>query len=297
MDLSILRPKRLQLPSAELDAAYAASKRLNAHHGKTYYFSTLFFPPEVRRSVHALYGFVRYPDEIVDNPPPSSNPAAMLDNYREATRDALKTGSSDLPVLHAFADMAHRHSLPPEYPMAFLDAMAMDLTRTRYETFEDLKTYTYGSASVVGLMMCHVVGISDPCALAPAHDLGLAMQLTNFWRDIGEDWATRGRIYLPLEDMERFGYTESMLAESIVNDQFIALMRFEIARAREFYAASDLGISYITPSCQMPVKLARILYSRILDKIEANCYDVFTRRARTTHLEKTTEFVRLSLGR
>ena len=282
---------------SELNAAYAASKRLNAHHGKTYYFSTLFFPPEVRRSVHALYGFVRYPDEIVDNPPPGSDPAALLECYREATLDAMRTGCSDLPVLHAFADMAQRHSLPPDYPMAFLDAMAMDLTRTRYETFEDLKTYTYGSASVVGMMMCHVVGISAPCALAPAHDLGLAMQLTNFWRDIGEDWATRGRIYLPLEDRERFGYTEAMLAGNIVNDQFIALLRFEIARARSFYEAADLGIPYITPGCQMPVKLARVLYSRILDKIEANGYDVFSRRARTSRLEKIAELVRLSLGR
>ncbi len=301
MALSLLRPKRL-LPqrgseASDLDAAYAASKALNASHGKTYYFSTLFFPPEVRRSVHALYGFVRYPDEIVDNPPPGSNPAVALQQYRTDTLEAMRAGCSDLPVLNAFADMARRHRLPPEYPMAFLDAMAMDLTRTRYETFEELKTYTYGSASVVGLMMCHVVGISDPCALAPAHDLGLAMQLTNFWRDIGEDWSTRGRIYLPLEDMERFGYTEAMLSEGVVNGQFVELLRFEIARAREFYAASDLGIPYITPECQLPVKLARVLYSRILDKIEANNYDVFTRRARTTGLEKTTEFVRQSLRR
>ena len=278
-----------------LDAAYAASKALNARHGKTYYFSTLFFPPAIRRSVHALYGFVRYPDEIVDNPAPGTDPAALLSEYRQATLDAMRTGGSDLPVLHAFADMARRHDLPQDYPLAFLDAMAMDLTRTRYETFDALKTYTYGSASVVGLMMCHVVGISDPCALAPAHDLGLAMQLTNFWRDIGEDWNTRGRIYLPLEDMERFGYTESMLSQGVVNDQFLDLMRFEIARARDFYAASDLGIPYITPECQLPVKLARVLYSRILDKIEANNYDVFTRRARTSDLEKAAEFVRLSL--
>ena len=123
------------------------------------------------------------------------------------------------------------------------------------------------------------------------------MQLTNFWRDIGEDWATRGRIYLPLEDMERFGYTEEMLAGSVVNDQFIALLQFEIARARDFYAASDLGIPHITPECQLPVRLARVLYSRILDKIEANNYDVFRRRARTTSLEKTAEFMKQSLRR
>lgn len=180
--------------------------------------------------------------------------------------------------------------------MAFLDAMAMDLTRTRYQTFEDLTTYTYGSASVVGLMMCHVVGISDPAALRPAHDLGLAMQLTNFWRDIGEDWRVRGRIYLPQEDMARFGYTEAMLAQSVVNEQFVALMQFQIARARAYYACADEGIPYIMPECRLPVKLARILYSRILDKIEANGYDVFRRRARTSGMEKAAVLIQQGLN-
>lgn len=281
------------MPKTEIDAAYEICKRINAHHGKTYYFSTLFFPPEVRKSVHALYGFVRWPDEIVDNPKPDSDPAQNLGDYRDATLDALKTGESDLPVLHAFADMAHRVKMPPEYPLAFLDAMAMDLTRSRYQTFDDLTTYTYGSASVVGLMMCHVIGISSPDALAPAHDLGLAMQLTNFWRDIGEDYQTRGRIYLPLDDMARFGYTEAMLAGGVVNDNFRALMQFQIARARQFYACADEGIPYITPSCQLPVQLARRLYSQILDKIEDNGYDVFSRRARTSSLEKAAAVARL----
>ena len=279
-------------PDADLNAAYAESKRLNAHHGKTYYFSTLFFPPEVRRSVHALYGFVRYPDEIVDNPAPGSDPALALAGYRQATLEALKTGRSSLPVLHAFADMAQRHALPADYALAFLDAMAMDLTRTRYETFEDLCTYTYGSASVVGLMMCHLLGATEPAALGPAHDLGLAMQLTNFWRDIGEDWNTRGRIYLPLEDMARFGYTEAMLASQTVNDEFLALMRFEVTRARKYYAFADVGIPLLPASCRLPVRLARVLYARILDKIEANGCDVFQKRARTSGPEKVAVLVR-----
>ncbi len=278
----------------ELDAAYELCRRVNAHHGKTYYFSTLFFPPALRRSVHALYGFVRYPDEMVDNPPPGADPAQMLADYREATQHALKSGESDVPVLHAFADMARRHRMPAEYAISFLDAMAMDLTRARYGTFEELTTYTYGSASVVGLMMCCLLGVRDERGLRPAHDLGLAMQLTNFWRDIGEDWG-RGRVYVPQEDLERFGYTEAMLARGEVNDRFVALMRFEIARAREFYASADRGISYITPECRLPVVLSRVLYAKILDKIEANGYDVFRRRARTSGLEKAAEVVRQRL--
>lgn len=292
----LLPRKRSALPaedSADLDAAYEAGRRLNAHHGKTYYFSTLFFPPPVRRSVHALYGFVRYPDEIVDNPPPGSDPAEALARYRQDTLDALDQGGSSLPVLHAFADTARRHAIPTDLPLAFLDAMAMDLTRDRYETFDDLLAYTYGSASVVGLMMCRVLGASDPAALAPAHDLGLAMQLTNFWRDIGEDWAQRGRIYLPQEDMARFGYTPEMLAASTRNAEFEALMRFEIARARRFYECADAGIPLLPEACRLPVRLARVLYARILDKIEASDYDVFHQRARTSGPEKLAALLRL----
>ncbi len=285
------------MATSELDTAYALCRRINAYHGKTYYFSTLSFPAAVRRSVHALYGFVRYPDEIVDNPQPGQDPGEALNAYRQATVDALERGDSEVPVLRAFADTAQRHQIPPEYPLAFLDAMAMDLTRTRYTTFADLQTYTYGSASVVGLMMCHVVGISSPDALAPAHDLGLAMQLTNFWRDIGEDYRQRGRIYLPLEDMARYGYTEAMLADGVVNDPFRELMRFEIARAREYYACADKGIGMITPQCQLPVRLARVLYAKILDKIEQNDYDVFRQRARTSAAEKAAALIRLRTSR
>jgi phytoene synthase len=282
------------MATMELEAAYAHCRRVNAHHGKTYYFSTLFFPPALRRSVHALYGFVRYPDEIVDNPPPGSDPARSLEEYRAATLQSMRSGKSEIPVLHAFADMARRHGMPPEYPLAFLDAMAMDLTRTRYATFEDLTSYTYGSASVVGLMMCCVMGVTDESALRPAHDLGLAMQLTNFWRDMGEDYG-RGRIYLPQEDMERFGYTEAQLARGEVNPAFRDLMRFEIARAREFYASADTGMALIPRECRLPVILARRLYAKILDKIEANDYDVFRRRAATSGLEKAAEVIRQGL--
>jgi phytoene synthase len=285
------------MPQTELDLAYGLCKRINAHHGKTYYFSTLFFPPEVRRSVHALYGFVRYPDEIVDNPQPGDDPQRGLLEYRDATRMALKIGSSGNPVLAAFADTAKRYGISEKYPLAFLDAMAMDLIRSRYETFEDLKTYTYGSASVVGLMMCCVMGVTDEQALVHAHDLGMAMQLTNFWRDIGEDWRDRQRIYIPQEDLRRFGYTETMLANGIVNDAFRALMRFQIARAREYYVSADLGMASIPSRCQLPVMLARHLYAQILDKIEENDYDVFGRRARTTALEKATVLVRLRMSR
>lgn len=277
---------------ATLAADYEACRRLNAQHGKTYYFSTLFFPALLRRQVHALYGFVRYPDELVDNPLPGVDPATALAHYRADTLCALQTGQSDLPVLRAFADMAHQVGMTPDYPLAFLDAMQMDLTRTRYQTFDDLLQYTYGSASVVGLMMCCLFGVSEEDTLRHAYDLGLAMQLTNFWRDIGEDYRLRGRIYLPQDDMDTFGYTQTMLAEGVVNSQFRALMAFEIARARDCYHSADQGIAQLPAAAQRPVRLARVLYSRILDKIEDADYDVFSRRVRTSALEKVAEVAR-----
>ncbi len=280
------------LRPASLAADYEACRRLNAQHGKTYYFSTLFFPPLLRRQVHALYGFVRYPDELVDNPALGIDPVRALADYRADTLHALQTGQSDLPVLRAFADMARQVGMTADYPLAFLDAMAMDLTRTRYQTFDDLLCYTYGSASVVGLMMCCLFGVEGEDTLHHAYDLGLAMQLTNFWRDIGEDYHLRGRIYLPREDMDQFGYTEAMLAEGIVNHQFRALLAFEIARARDCYASADKGIPQLPLPAQRPVRLARVLYSRILDKIEDADYDVFRRRVRTSALEKVAEAAR-----
>jgi len=283
------------MPETDLDRAFETCRKINAHHGKTYYFSTLFFPPPVRRSVHALYGFVRYPDEIVDNPPDGSNPGKELAEYRYQTVQALKHGDSDIPVLKAFSHVAREYEIPADYPLAFLDAMAMDLSRCSYDTFEDLQEYTYGSASAVGLMMCHIMGLSDWSSLDQARELGLAMQLTNFLRDIGEDWHDRRRIYIPQEDMAKFGYTEQMLCNGIINDAFCALMKFEIERARKIYVSADTGIASITPNCQFPVRLARTLYARILDKIEDNQYDVFGQRARTSALEKAATVVRLRL--
>ncbi len=290
--LSFMLTRTPTVRPATLSADYEACRRLNAQHGKTYYFSTLFFPALLRRQVHALYGFVRYPDELVDNPLPGVDPASALAEYRAATLFAMETGESDLPVLRAFADMARQVGMTPDYPLAFLDAMAMDLTRTRYQTFDDLLTYTYGSASVVGLMMCCLFGVTGEETLRHAYDLGLAMQLTNFWRDIGEDYRLRGRIYLPLDDMTQFGYTEAMLAHGIVNPQFKALLAFEIARARDCYTSADKGIPQLPAAAQRPVRLARVLYSRILDKIEDANYDVFRQRVRTSALEKVAEVAR-----
>ena len=274
--------------ASDLAAAYEHCRLINKHYGTTYYFSTYFFPRQLRPAVHALYAWVRYPDEWVDNPDGLSlaEQRDRLRQWRDATADAIKTGESDHPVLAAWADAARRCEVPAKYMRDFLDAMEMDLTVTRYETFADLQRYTYGSASVVGLMMCCLVGATDPSAIPHATSLGLAMQLTNFLRDVGEDWRERGRIYLPLEDLKRFGVTEDDIAAHRLTDNFRALVRFEAERTRDIYAHADAGMSYIPRAARLPVRLARILYARILDKIERNDGDVLTRRARVSTAEK-----------
>jgi phytoene synthase len=271
-----------------LAAAYEHCRQVNKHYGKTYYFSTCFFPAHLRPAVHALYAWVRYPDEWVDNPGglPLAVQREKLAGWRDATRDALAAGTSPHPVLAAWADAALTHAVPLDYMLDFIAAMEQDLTVTEYPTFEDLKGYTWGSASVVGLMMCHLVGAKEAAAVPHATSLGLAMQLTNFLRDVGEDWRQRGRVYLPLGDLERFGVRKEDVAAGRVTDNICALLQFEIERTRAIYEHADKGMEYLPHDARLPVRLARVLYARILDKIEQNGCDVFSRRARVPTWEK-----------
>ncbi len=274
-------------------------RRLHQKHGSTYYFATQRFSPLIRRHVNALYGFVRVPDEWVDNPAQYgiSDPATKIAEYRESLICAYEGTCPDEPALRAFADVMHECGMALDEPLLFLDAMAQDLTQTRYEGYEDLRGYMRGSASAVGVMMCDIFGVGrDPLTIEPAKALGEAMQLTNFLRDVAED-ASRGRIYLPLEDLDRFSVTEEEILGKRMSDRFAKLATFEIERARALYAASDEGIPRLPQETQKAVRLARILYSRILDRIEARGYDVFSGRARTGKIEKLAVAAGVLTGR
>jgi phytoene synthase len=252
-------------------------------HSRTYYFSTRLFPKDVRPHVYALYAFMRYADEIVDSPGALS-PEEQLAGLERFEREAVAaiTGQEVLnPILRAFANTVRMRGIELESITAFMKSMKMDTDTFRYPTYEDLEVYTYGSAAVVGLMMCRVAGVTDERAREPAEALGVAMQLTNFLRDIGEDWR-RGRVYLPLEDLERFGYTEEDLGGHVVDERFVGLMKFEVERARRLYSVADEGMGYIPRGRRYPVVVARKLYAAILERIEAQGYDVFSRRAETT---------------
>ena len=284
-----LNPTENALKDGRLSLAecYELCREVQKAHSKTYYFSTRLFAPEVRPHVYALYAFMRYADEIVDNPggTPLPDQLANLEEFERETFAAVDGEKVANPVLRAYAETARTRGITPESIAAFMESMKMDTHVFRYRTYEDLEVYTYGSAAVVGLMMCRVAGVTDGRADPHAEALGVAMQLSNFLRDVKEDWA-RGRVYLPLEDLERFGYEEEELGEGVVDERFVALMRFEIERARRLYTFADEGMDYIPRGRRYPVAVARELYAAILGRIEAQDYDVFSRRAETSAARK-----------
>lgn len=269
---------------SRLDRAFAVCRTYLETHGKSYAYATGSFPPALRSATYALYAFFRIPDELVDNP--TQDPRHTLLNWKERWKDAYTTRDSDHPVLYATAEVFHTYHIPFEYSEAFLDAMMQDTHVDRYATYGDLERYMYGSAAVVGLMMSYVIGFSDAAALMYAEKLGYAMQLTNFLRDIREDYEARGRIYLPQEDLQRFQVTESDLQQHRVTSSFKELMRFEIARADALYEEANRGISLLNRSGRPAVRIASDLYRAILRKIETARFDIFTRRVRTSFLEK-----------
>ncbi len=267
-----------------LEQSYAECRRLNKLHGTTYYWSTYALPSIKRHHVHALYGFCRYADEIVDDPEfgTVAEREAALESFRARFFTDLAAGDSDDLVLKAVIHTVRAFRIDPDLFRRFLHSMAMDLTIDRYATYRALQEYMDGSASVIGEMMLPILEPLSPDAAAPARALGEAFQLTNFLRDVDED-LDRGRVYLPAEDLVRFGADPW---RRTADAAWIELMCFEIARARELYAQADFGVGLLPPSSARCIHAARVLYARILDQIEANGYDVFAQRARVPAWQK-----------
>ena len=268
---------------------YEICRRIHKTFGTTYYYATMRFPGKYRRRVHAIYGFVRVPDEWVDNPNGLSVPERrqLIENWREQMVQGLAGKCPEHPAMRAFCDTVMECGIPVEEAHTFIDAMSQDLEQTTYETYEDLRDYMRGSASAIGVMMCYAMDApTDPDTIARAKALGEAMQLTNFLRDIREDLHDRGRIYLPQEDLVRFGVTKDQLLAGTVDCNFKSLIQFEIERTRDLYKMSDIGIYKLPKRMRKAVLMARILYSDILGEIEKQGYNVFTRRARTSRGRK-----------
>ena len=272
---------RAGITDPEMRASYERCRELNAEHGKTYYLATLLLPPAKRPYVHALYGFARYADEIVDDLASTlteQDKADWLGSWGDRFFADLRRGRSDDPVCRAVVDTVQRWDIPLEHFEAFLNSMRMDLTVTEYATYDDLYEYVYGSAAVIGLQMVPILEPSAPEAYDRAKDLGVAFQLANFVRDVGED-LERGRVYLPLEDLARFGVSRADLEARVVTPQVRAALEFQIARVRDLEEVSREGIAMLHPSSQPCIEAARVLYCGIVDAVEEIDYQVFTQRA------------------
>jgi phytoene synthase len=268
---------------------YARARTLNAEHGRTYYLATRLLPAAKRPYVHALYGFARYADDIVDDLDPRLAPAeraGRFDAWTGAVLADLDRGTSADPLCAAVLDTIGRWQLSPDLFVDFLNSMRMDLVTTEYRTFEDLSRYMWGSAAVIGLQMLPILGRKDSETdwgrlYQPAIDLGLAFQLTNFLRDIAED-LDRGRIYLPQESLDRFGLDRAALEQArttgTATDPIRELIAFEVARARELYRSARTGIDLVERGSRDCLLTAWTLYGEILDEIEKVDYNVFSRR-------------------
>ncbi len=230
--------------------------------------------------MHALYGLCRYADDIVDDlgPAPLAERERALAEFGQRFFADHATGRSDHPVLKAVVHTVRAFDIDPDCVRRFLRSMTMDLSVESYETFEDLVDYMDGSAAVIGEMMLPILEPTDPAALGHARDLGIAFQLTNFWRDVGED-LDRRRVYVPQEDIRKFDAGPA-LARRRVTPEWVGLMRFEIGRTRAYYASADLGLPMLPPVGRRCIAGARLLYSGILERIEGAGYDVFSSRVR-----------------
>jgi phytoene synthase len=269
----------------DLATSYAHCRALHRAHGRTYYLATRLLPRWKRRHVHALYGFTRHTDDIVDEPASAETPDATARRLRAWTErftaaldgDAAAVG--DDPVLPAVLDTIARFRLDRADFTAFLRSMAMDLTVSEYDTYDDLLDYMEGSAAAIGTLMLPVLGATDPArAREPARQLGLAFQLTNFIRDVGED-LDRGRIYLPLKDLADRGVTRDDLRTRVATDAVRDLIAFEVDRARAHYARAAPGIPLLDRRSRPCIRAAYLAYGGILDEVAAAGYDVFVRRA------------------
>lgn len=272
----------------DLRASYEECKRLNALHGKTYYLATLLLPKAKRPFVHALYGFARYADEIVDDLASElsvEEKAEALSTWGNGVLADLKKGTSNDHVGRALIDTVNRFDIPHEHFEAFLHSMTMDLTVQEYETYEDLLEYVYGSAAVIGLEMVPILGPLHNDAYEAAKKLGIAFQLANFIRDVDED-LDRGRVYLPIKELAQFGVTREMLEERVLTPEIIEALKFQIARVRQLQAESAAGIAMLEATSRPCIEAASTLYCGIVDEVEKIGYDIFNHRAKTSTVRR-----------
>ncbi len=281
--------KAAGITDSELRDSYLECKRLNNLHGKTYFLATKLLPPAKRPFVHSLYGFARYADEIVDDLASTlseNEKADALKNWGNEVLANIKSGKSNDHIGAALVDTVNRFSIPISYFEAFLHSMTMDLTVTEYHTYEDLYEYVYGSAAVIGLQMVPILGTISKESMTEANiaaeKLGTAFQLANFIRDIGED-LTRGRVYLPVTELQSHGVTREMLEDRIVTPRIKNALKEQIQRVRILQAEAKVGINLLSAESRACIEAASELYCGIVDEVEKIDYQIFDKRAKTSN--------------
>lgn len=261
-----------------LDQAYDYCQALTAHHSRSFYMASGLLPADTRRAVRALYAFCRVSDDIVDIE--SAGDEATRRTHLEAWRGMVmsSTQPKDDLVAIAWTDTRLRHKIPVRYAEQLIDGVAQDLTPHRYESFDELAAYAYGVASTVGLMSMHIIGYTSNAAIPYAIKLGVALQLTNILRDVGED-LRNGRVYLPQDELKGFGLCEQQMQRGEVSNSWREFMKFQIARNRALYDEAMPGIGMLNREGRFAIAAAAHLYRAILTDIERHDYDVFNRRA------------------
>jgi 15-cis-phytoene synthase len=279
-----------------LAKSYQTCASLTREHSKTFFLASSLLPAHKRRAAQALYAFCRISDNIVDCPEDEqAEPHHILQKLEKWRQQVISGNPSVSPAgpeeqlfeetSLAWADTRHQFHIPPGYVDQLIDGVSLDLKQQRYETFNDLSRYCYGVACTVGLMSMHITGYSSREAIPYAIRLGVALQLTNILRDVGEDWKN-GRLYLPLEELHAFGIDEERIDDHVVDHRWKAFMRFQIQRACTLYSEAFPGIAMLHPDGRFAIAAAGELYQGILKKIEMNDFNVFSRRASLSSIEK-----------
>ena len=280
--------------ATELDQAYEHCQRVAKHQAKNFYYAFRTLPRRKRRAIYAAYAFCRHCDDIVDEAGTATDKKGRLELTRRHL-DQRDDDQAESQVFAALHDAARTFGIPADYFRQVVDGVEMDLTWTRFQTFEELRAYCYKVASVVGLICIEVFGYSDPKAREYATDLGIAMQLTNILRDVKED-ADRGRIYIPIEDMESFGYSERELLGRVVDSRFRDLMRFQSERARSYFDSGRRLIPLVEADSRACPSVLHGVYSAILSRIESSGFNVFDERIGLSTGQKLLLAARLWAG-
>jgi len=262
--------------ATELQLSYDHCQRIAKEHAKNFYYAFRTLPSKKRRAIYAAYAFCRACDDIADDDLPVEEKRLQLSETRRRLDDSW-TGQSDDRVLSALKDASLTFDIPLTYFEEIIEGVEMDLTKTRFQNFEELRVYCYKVASVVGLVSIEVFGYEDERAKGHAIDLGIAMQLTNILRDVKED-ADRGRVYIPQDEISEWGYSEQDLMGGVVNDAFRGLMRFQTERAQRYFERGKRLIPLVSAESRACPAVLHQVYSAILDRIESSGFEVFEGR-------------------